>query len=273
MLSHALAAALALVSAALFVVPDNAAAETSAWSQGDESRLRLIAAPLKDGTLGAAIEIELTGGWHTYWRTPGDAGIPPQFDFSASENLASVQVLYPAPERYDDGTSVSNVYHDGVVLPLNLSPTDATKPMTLRLSAFYGVCREVCIPAEGSAELTVPEEPQADARARIAIAAALARVPRPSPGEDLAIGPVKLSGETAEFTVTAEGAGRAPVVFAEGPESWFLPQPEMVSGEDGTFLYRLPLEGRPKGASLSGAALTLTAVLGGHAVELHSDLP
>jgi len=273
MTSHAFRIAAAVLSAAFLLVPAGAFAATSAWSQADESRLRLIAAPLADGTLGAAVEIELTGGWHTYWRTPGDAGIPPQFDFSGSENLASVKVLYPAPERYDDGTSISNVYQDGAVLPLVLSPADPAKPMTLRLAAFYGVCSEVCIPVDGTAELTVPAEPEPDARARIAIASALGRVPQESPAEGLAIGSISLQGETAEFSVTAEGARNAPTVFAEGPEGWFLPPPEVVSQEEGSFRYRLPLQGRPQGEAISGTSLTLTAVLGGQAVERQITLP
>ena len=69
------------------------------------SAARLIAAssPAKDGTLHAGIEIRLDQGWKTYWRYPGDSGIPPQFDFSASENVKAVTVLWPAPQRFDDG--------------------------------------------------------------------------------------------------------------------------------------------------------------------------
>lgn len=250
-----------------------ALAAQSAWSQADQSRLRLVAAPMPEGGMAAAVEIQLEEGWHTYWRTPGDVGIPPQLDFSASQNLASVEVLYPAPERYEDGRSVSAVYFDGVVLPLKLQPEDAKRPITLRLSAFYGVCEEVCIPAEGDAELVIAPEPEEDVRSRILIATALDRLPVESPSGGLAIGAVRLEGETAHIDVTAQGARQPPSLFAEGPEEWFLSLPEHLGSEGATHRYRLSLAGRPQGATLSGARLGLTAVSGGTAVESEVRLP
>jgi DsbC/DsbD-like thiol-disulfide interchange protein len=75
------------------------AADASPWVDDLSSSLRLIAGSNKadDGSLRAGIEIKLKPGWHTYWRYPGDSGVPPRFSFHGSDNVAAVKVLYPAP--------------------------------------------------------------------------------------------------------------------------------------------------------------------------------
>ena len=101
--------------------------------------------------LRAGIEIRLEPGWQTYWRDPGDSGAPPRFDFSASENVKSVSVLWPAPQRFPDsagGNSIGYVNH--VILPLHVVPTDDTKQTALRLKLDYDICSNICIPIEAN---------------------------------------------------------------------------------------------------------------------------
>ena len=99
------------------------------------------------------LDIELDKGWKTYWRMPGDAGIPPQFDWSRSRNVKSVEVLWPAPQRFHDQGGETIGYKDRVVFPLaHRSGKSAMQPVELDLSLFFGVCEDICIP--GKAELT-----------------------------------------------------------------------------------------------------------------------
>src|SRR5690349_23436369 len=84
--------------------------------------------------LRAGIEIRLDPGWLTYWRDPGDSGAPPTFDFSGSENVKSVNVLWPAPERIPDGAGGNSIgYRSHVILPLHVVPMDDAKQTALRL--------------------------------------------------------------------------------------------------------------------------------------------
>ncbi|MGZ5914086.1 MAG: protein-disulfide reductase DsbD domain-containing protein, partial [Hyphomicrobium sp.] len=116
----------------------------SDWVEGHSSRARLIA-----GNGMAGVEVEMPEGWKTYWRTPGDAGgVPPSFDWSKSENLAAATVLYPAPKRFSDRAGDTVGYKGTVVFPVRLTAKDPGKPIDLRLSLEYGVCKEICIPAE-----------------------------------------------------------------------------------------------------------------------------
>ena len=80
------------------------AADASPWAEDTRSAVRLIAGANKNGEapLRAGIEIKLQPGWKTYWRYPGDSGVPPRFDFSGSENLKAAKVLYPAPHLFTD---------------------------------------------------------------------------------------------------------------------------------------------------------------------------
>src|SRR3954468_23707031 len=101
------------------------AAEESAWDAGQHWGVRLVAGRVRSDSgalLRAGIEFRLDPGWKTYWRYPGDSGVPPVFDFSASENLKSVAVLWPAPHRFSDGSGHSIGYERSAIFPLQVVP-------------------------------------------------------------------------------------------------------------------------------------------------------
>src|ERR1700733_3042670 len=147
---------LAIATLALVCVgsmPPARAQDASRWDGEPHGARRLIAvASLKSaGTklVRAGIEIRLDTGWKTYWRYPGDSGVPPTLDFSGSENVKSVTVLWPAPTRFADGAGGYSIgYHGDVVLPLRVLANDAAKPSTLRLKLGYAVCSNLCVPVE-----------------------------------------------------------------------------------------------------------------------------
>ncbi|HEX9170404.1 MAG TPA: protein-disulfide reductase DsbD domain-containing protein, partial [Roseiarcus sp.] len=117
------------VALALLMIGEPARADDSfstEWAPSAKSQARLIAA----GAGLAGFEIKLAPGAITYWRDPGDAGLPPTFDFSASENVASVETKFPAPKRIkeaDGGEAFG--YDGGVIFPLRVVPRDPAKPV------------------------------------------------------------------------------------------------------------------------------------------------
>src|SRR4051794_13887361 len=179
----------------LVAVPAHAA-DASAWDGTQRSAVRLIAGGRTDtGTsLQAGIEMRLAPGWKTYWRYPGDSGIPPRFDFSQSRNVKSVAVRWPAPQRLTDEGGTSIGYKHDLIFPLSIVPEDGSKPVTLSLAIDYGVCEKMCVPVDATAELTIAgQATEQDQR----IAAAEARVPKPATvGQDgaLSIRAVKREG-------------------------------------------------------------------------------
>ncbi len=129
--------------------------------------------PTARGTYMAALRLNLSAGWKTYWRAPGDAGIPPTFNWRPSKNLGGLNYVWPRPHVFDQGDLQTIGYKDQLVLPVEISPADPTRPVRLRGTVDIGVCRDVCIPAS----LTVDHRINREARPNPTIAAALAQRP------------------------------------------------------------------------------------------------
>lgn len=127
-----------------------------------------------NGIRMAAIKLTLAPGWKTYWRSPGDTGIPPQIDWSRSSNLGGVGVIWPAPNVYREGGVTTIGYKDVLILPISLAPKRAGKPIKLRARLDIGVCKDVCIPHNMTLTATLDE---VGTRPIPAIAAALAAQP------------------------------------------------------------------------------------------------
>jgi DsbC/DsbD-like thiol-disulfide interchange protein len=257
---------------------DAAAADASPWDSDLRSAARLIAATARihHGVLAyrAAVQIKLQPGWKTYWRYPGDSGVPPAFDFSASENVTSVKVDYPAPMRFDDGAGGTAIgYENEVVLPLYFSSKDAGKQSTLRLKLDYAVCEKLCIPAK--ADLTLVLTGTSNEHART-IEAAEAKIPVPVAVGDQGTPAIRRvhreagRGKPRIIVDVSAPAGVNVALFAEGPTpDWALPLPQPIAGgAPGLQRFAFALDGLPAGAKPDGAALRLTAVAGEQAVEV-----
>src|SRR6201992_3369679 len=142
----------ALLASSLAV--DARAQDASPWIRDGHSAVRLLAGSRSGAVLLGGIAFQLQPGWKTYWRTPGDSGVPPRFDFSKSDNVEAVTILWPAPLVFDDGAGGTSLgYHDQIVLPLRLVARDVDKPVTLRAEINYAVCEKLCIPVDAKAEL------------------------------------------------------------------------------------------------------------------------
>lgn len=131
-----------------------------------------------DGARIAALKIELRPGWKTYWRVPGDAGVPPVLNFTASQNVAALRVIWPAPEVFEVNGMRAVGYHEAMVLPVEITPADPSQPVALAADLDLGICQEICVPVQLSlhADLAGPGGPDAE------ISAAIAAEPAPRPG-------------------------------------------------------------------------------------------
>src|SRR5262245_32359052 len=265
-----------LALAAIFVTTHSFAADESPWDGDARSAARLIAGiPTRgDGTrLRAGVEIRLAPGWKTYWRYPGDSGVPPMFDFAQSSNVASATVLWPAPHRFGDGNGQSIGYDRSVIFPVRVVAKDPAQKVTLRLKLDYAVCEKLCVPSEANLAL---ELAASGADHEAALAAAEARVPKASEigaRSDLVITRVRREpgGRFARVVVDVAAPAGEPVdLFAEGPTpEWALPVPTPTDGGPaGSRRFAFDLDGVPAGASAQGATLTLTAVTPSSAIAV-----
>jgi DsbC/DsbD-like thiol-disulfide interchange protein len=228
------------------------------WAHAAKSQARLIAG---GGDL-AGFEIALAPGAITYWRDPGDAGLPPTLDFSASDNVESVEPGFPAPKRIkeaDGGEAFG--YDGGVLFPLRVHRRDPTKPAMLKLNADFAVCEKVCLPAKARLTLTLPaalDSPYAGA-----IAAALAAVPHAVAPEDF--GALEGAGADSWRLCAPHQDGLPRDLFVEAPEGWWLKVAPAL-GESGRDCFKLTLGDKPKDAALP-VTLRLTLTGGAGPVE------
>jgi DsbC/DsbD-like thiol-disulfide interchange protein len=266
------------LAAALFVsslTVEARADDASPWLRDGHSAVRLLAGSRSGAVLLGGIAFQLAPGWKTYWRTPGDSGVPPRFDFSKSDNIEAVTVLWPAPLKFDDGAGGHSLgYHNQIVLPLRIVAKSADKPVTLRADINYAVCEKLCIPVEASAELAFTSVASTEDSA---LFAALDTVPKPASVGDpnpLTIRDVKREGKSTVLVDVVTPDARDLNLFVEGPTpDWALPVPTLLEhGPPGVKRFSFELDGLPPGANPEGAALKFTLVDGERSYEFNINL-
>jgi DsbC/DsbD-like thiol-disulfide interchange protein len=266
------------LAAAVFVLsvgPQARAQDSSPWQKDGHSAVRLLAGSRSGAVLLGGIAFQLQPGWHTYWRNPGDSGVPPRIDFSKSENIEAVTILWPAPTKFPDGSGGTSLgYQKQVVLPLRIVAKNADKPVTLRADINYAVCEKLCIPVEASAELAFTSVASTEDSA---LSAALDAVPKPATIGDpnpLTIRDVKREGKNGVLVDVAAPDSAEVNLFVEGPTpDWALPVPKLLEhGPPGVKRFAFDLDGLPPGANPDGAALKLTLVGGERAYEFNVNL-
>lgn len=238
------------------------AQDASAWARDDHSALRLLAGSRTGSVLMGGIEVQLQQGWKTYWRTPGDSGVPPRFDFSKSTNVESVTPLYPAPRSFSDGSGgMSFGYVKNVVFPLRIVPKNPNEPVLISANVSYAVCEKLCLPVEAQVELAFTST--ASAQDSI-VAAALNKVPKPTTTSDAAAYALRSfvrDGDKVVIDIATQNPA-ALELFAEGPTpDWALPQPKQVPAPAKDIVrFAFKLEGLPPDTRPEGALLKLTVV-------------
>jgi len=250
-------------------------AMTGAWSDTDHSSVRLVSAVTgtgEDGTVALGLEFQMKEGWKIYWRSPGDAGFPPKPDWAGSTNVASVDMQWPAPHRFEIFGLQTYGYSGEVIFPLQVHAEKPGDPIRLAGKVDYLVCSDICIPGEALVSIDVPAGPAKPSAKVHAIGKYASLVPGAPEAAGLTIERAAVSGTQDDLTLRIDLAGSdplsAPDLFVEGPVGVFFGKPEVVLSE-GEKLARLTLKGG--GASpdtLSHQGLTLTVVDGQRNAEI-----
>ncbi len=255
-----------------FVLAGPALAGSSPWHEAMGGKIRLITAggPANaDGAYLAGLEIRPDPHWKTYWRFPGDSGLGTEAAFAGSGNVASAEMVFPAPERHVDPYSTTIGYEGPTVLPVLVHPQGGDAPVTLAADVTLGFCKEVCVPVMTRLEVELrPNEPLDDPQAA-SIKAALARVPHSAQsGDALSVSRVSVeSGDIPSLKITAQlsDPGAPFDLFVEGPAGSYLSLPVLEKQDGDQAVFSLSLDGlaAPDGK----AALRLTLVNGDEAAD------
>lgn len=263
LLAGSLAFSLSLSAACLAGSPGE-----SPWVKESYSSVRLVSGSVdeagKDQHI-AGVQIRLEPGWKTYWRTPGDSGVPPSFDWSGSQNLKEAKVLYPAPHRFADASGTAIGYEDEVVFPVKITPERAGEPVKLKLIVDYGICKTLCIPNQASLHLELPPHTVGKGKDPL-LNRFVELVPKPVEADKLpSLGGVasKLDSLKPELIVDAnfpDGA-RATDLFVEAPGGMFVPVPKALGPmEGGKQRFVLKFASPAEVAAIKGKPLTMTLV-------------
>jgi len=226
---------------------------------------------MPDGSHMAALRFELEPGWKTYWRAPGDAGIPPRFDWRGSRNIKAVEIIWPTPQQtVTSGLRTIGYEHD-LVLPVRLTPERADQPMTLAADMEIGLCSDICVPVQIDAALDLPLGP---GERDPAIAAALAT--RPYTAEEAGVGRVSctvasMSGGgmrvSTEIEMAQMGARELVVLETDNPHLWVAQTETRRTGRTlhaETELHHV----QQRGFMIDRSGLRLTVLSTGDAVDI-----
>lgn len=256
----------------LFVsaLPGKTEAAVGMWSVGGPVQARLISAVDAVGTgetLPLALEVRLAPGWKTYWRTPGDAGLPPTLDWTGSENLKSAELLYPAPSRFTVLGFETIGYDKEVTFPLRATVSEPGKPASLRARLDILACEKICVPQRLDLALKLPSGPAVPGPDMDAVARAVARVPGDGAAAGLSLTGLRLVNGVLEVAIASTAPFGTPDVFAETDPPIAFKAPLARSEGKNAVLWIEPAEPLPAGETLDGQPVTLTIVDGERSAE------
>ena len=264
-----LTACLILVSALLGVSPLQA--QTVPPSKA--ATLHLSQAQInEDGSYWGILDITLNKQVKTYWRTPGEAGLPPRFDWTGSINLADVSLSWPVPIRFEDGGGHSIGYENSLTLPILFKPVDPRKAITIDLTLDYAVCDTLCLPMHERLRAVFDPNKGVSQAQQIALQKALLKVPKKQPLDSAdapAVVRVISEGEMVRIDTRSETTLAISDVFVEGPDGWVFSSPLPVSpAPDGNHSFLVKVLERPqRGDSLANLTLAVTLVAANAASE------
>ncbi|MEJ8562856.1 protein-disulfide reductase DsbD family protein [Yoonia sp. GPGPB17] len=256
-----------LIPLALMALPSFAIAQ----DYGDKARFEILPGwRTADGDHISAVRITLEPGWITYWRAPGEAGIPPQFSFSSDSAVTSITPHWPVPEVFDDAGLQSIGYYDSVIFPLTVDANGVSGDIPVTGQLTIGVCEEICIPVTYSFDTVLPQDGTHDAT----ITAALADDPltrsEANVGDVICIiNPISDGLRmTTQIDVARSGASEFVVVEPSDPSIWVSQADVTRDGETlSATVEMVHPSGQPFAFDRSGVRIT---VLGnnGHAIDL-----
>jgi DsbC/DsbD-like thiol-disulfide interchange protein len=218
-----------------------------------------------DGTRTAALHLTLAPGWHTYWRSPGEAGIPPRFDWTGSRNLASVAFRWPQPQVFDQNGLRTLGYDGDVILPIEVT-AKGNGPVTLNATIDLGVCDTICVPIS----LTVAGDlSQGSDRDPAILAAIDTAPPRRDDPATCSVEPIRDGLRlTMKVDTASLGPGEFSVIELPGTEIWASPSTDARAGATLSSVADLvPPDAQPFALDRSRVRMTLFG--GGTAVEIN----
>ncbi|MCX8231165.1 MAG: protein-disulfide reductase DsbD family protein [Alphaproteobacteria bacterium] len=206
---------------------------SSGWLITHFSQVRMIAATAggkTDGTLTIGFHARLDPGWHIYWRTPGETGLPTQFDFSNSQNVSNVAIDWPAPIRASLLGYNAWVYSDEVVLPMTVTIADPDRPVRIEAAGVYAICKNMCTFHNEIFVLNLPARARTTTPYAALIGKFGAQVPSKIRGGSLDVARMATSTDRVTLEVTSATPLAGVDAAVEGPLDFVFGFPAVTYG-------------------------------------------
>lgn len=233
---------------------------TGAWI-GDPTygEVRLVSAVSAMGNLQElplGLEFRLAPGWKIYWRTPGEAGLPPTLDLQmANGTPLQSQIEWPVPKRFNAFGFDNFGYADAVILPVDVRGHDRGAALQIRGQIEALVCSDICVPLAGALRLDLANGSAEPSSMAMVIAQFAAKVPRIDAPSPIKIATVWQSGSQLKigFAATSQPVTE---IFVEGPAGIAFKQPVFANN-----IAVIDVEGDLK-TPLAGQTVDLTVIAG-----------
>jgi len=273
------------ISALLFVffmAPGPAHAMASDWQQDDVVKVRLISdvnGVGQDTTVSLGLEVQMAPEWHTYWRSPGAAGLPPQIDWTNSQsdtgNFNSAALLYPAPKRYTAYGLETIGYKDHVVFPIDAKLRMPGKPLNVDATLDLLVCSAICVPKNFHLQLMIPTGAAAESPEAALIKQFRDQIPGGVDTSGLVLKSITNDGHSLTIDFESNFPLTNPDIFIENDRNISFAAPATTLGANNLsvrFVVK-PADTLPDGTTLAGMPLTLSVINGDYALEQHVIAP
>ena len=233
---------------------------TGAWV-GDPAygEVRLVSAVSAMGNLQElplGLEFRLAPGWKIYWRTPGEAGLPPTLDLQMANGAPlQSQIKWPVPKRFNAFGFDNFGYADAVILPVAVRGYDRGAALQIRGQIEALVCSDICVPLAGALRLDLADGPAEPSSMAMVIAQFAAKVPRIDALSPIKIATAWQSGSQLKigFAATSQPVTE---IFVEGPAGIAFKQPVFANN-----IAVIDVEGDLK-TPLAGQTVDLTVIAG-----------
>jgi DsbC/DsbD-like thiol-disulfide interchange protein len=261
--------------AGLLIASGDARAVSSDWTETEGGRIRLTAlSPSDDGVIRAILDVDLLPGWKTYWRDPGDSGVPPSINFEGSTNIRQSRLDFPAPERIDDGYSIWAGYTYPVAFPVTLTQVSPGEMTIVEAQVFLGICKSICIPFQTSFSLAIDPDRQPNSYEVRLVERAHSDIPEP-PGNGFEVVEASISdqADALMFSIAHPQADGEVELFLTGPSGWYFDIPEQVETANAIATIRVPIIDAPEGDGLSGRSVRVLVKSADRSMETDLIIP
>jgi suppressor for copper-sensitivity B len=261
------------LSLAIFIPMKAMSAEPSTsasdWATTRIADIRLVSAAAGAGSAASVplgLQFKLAEGWKIYWRSPGDAGFPPDLEIKTAENLRHLVWQWPVPQRFSLFGLESYGYHDEVVFPITAHLSEPGEPLTIDAVVHALVCSEICVPLDAALSFTLPAGPAGPTAFTQLVSRYRSRVPGGASGIGLSVAKIDTVGSpephSIAVTVASDQPLGAPDVFIEAETGYTFDKPVLEFSPDRRSATLTLSASRPKTGSLQALPVTLTVVDG-----------